>query len=113
MKFTVGNIEITLRDKVRWKTQKRIDAMLYQNASNVVETDKEGHSVSKTTYNLEAFNKSQEIMMEEMIEKILVDGQEKPVAVSTFEEYFDVEIADRINDEIAKIREKREEAKKK
>lgn len=133
MIVTQDNISVTLRDSIRWSTQKKSEALLYDSAKTVMETtikkDEKGNQlldekgnpqteqISKTEYSMASINKSHEILMLDMVTKIEIDGKEiapKEMSIEqAIEEYFTVGIGEKVTEAITELRTKKTGSKKK
>lgn len=102
MEIKISNGTITIKEKCNRKTRKEINKALYGDVKIVGDTSGENKFEGM---NMEALDRANDISLVNMIEKIVIDGKEKPVTLETIDE-LDADDVDLVLDEINKITQK-------
>lgn len=95
----ISNGEVTIKDVYTRKTQKEYNKALSEGMKMKAD---QGGNANIEGFTMEALDKANDVLLLNMVEKIEINGEEKPVKQETFDEMNSADV-DKIIGEITKL----------
>lgn len=106
MEIKISNGVATLKTFVTRKLSKQIRAALYSGVNGTIEGSDDKAKQSMTNLDIANFDKANDVALIGMVEKLVIDGNEMPITLETFDEMRDEDVQLLI-DEVNKITKKK------